>query len=728
MPVASNSTTDVAMINLIMLAADGSGGVWQDQVQLIPHGMNGDPEGFVVRIKASLPLVNNLRVLFNEHSFNADGTLHSQMERFLAAAVAQGFDLTICYGEGDAQNIGIGSGRWPRLTNAEAYAALQGNLPDVAGAWDSMLTWMEAHPQVAAGVWGWELMNESAAYRNTVRNNGSGDRLTTADFVRLYADHAIALSQMIDARADGHILAGGWGYNGDFLTLGSTQINGMTALDYLRAGIGPDLMWSAHLYPGWMGTNLATTPAELLARLEAVYAPVAGDAVIITEINADGQIDDPAQAQAYDDFYAANYEWFADYGIGLGWFPGVQTGASHLLYLESNGSQSYRHQHSLAHALNGFSLGHAPVDRAAAEVVAVSLVTARLRNESYEIAAGETDFDPVTQAGFAFGYQGADTLRGTDLSNDFLYGGSGDDLLRGFGADDFLFGQYGHDHLQGGANIDNLFGGRGHDTLDGGAGNDYLVGGLGDDSYVVSGAGDVVVEHLNEGRDLVLTTLAAYGLGANVEHLTYLGAGRFAGTGNAAQNRITGGAMADTLSGMQGRDTLEGGAGADVLIGGGGVDTASYQSAGSGVRADLDAVLTGLLAGDAAGDRFVSVENLRGSSHADRLSGDAGANVLSGLAGADVLTGRAGKDQLFGGTGADRFVFGPGDGADRLQDFEDDVDTLVFTGLPGVAQVADVLALAHQQGAHVRIDFGQGNSILVANTSLAALADDIVIL
>ena len=38
-----------------LLAADGSGGVWQDPVQLIPHGMNGDPEGFVAAILAVAP-------------------------------------------------------------------------------------------------------------------------------------------------------------------------------------------------------------------------------------------------------------------------------------------------------------------------------------------------------------------------------------------------------------------------------------------------------------------------------------------------------------------------------------------------------------------------------------------------------------------------------------------------------------------------------------------------
>lgn len=735
--VAGSSTADVTMINLVMLAADGSGGVWQDPVQLIPHGMNGDPEGFVARIRESLPLVNNLRVLFNEYSFNPDGSLNPQMERFLAAAVAQGFDLTIAYGEGDAQNIGIGEGRWPDLSNAAAYAALQQNLPDIQGAWDAMLSWMEGHPQVAQGVWGWELMNESAAYRHSVRNNGAGDGLSAADFVKLYADHAIALSQMIDARAEGNILVGGWGYNGDFLTLQDTMIGGVTALDYLRAGVGADLVWSAHLYPGWMGTNLVASPAELLARLEAVYAPVAGDAVLITEINAVGAIDDPARAQNYEDFFAANYEWFAENGIGLGWYPGVQTGSSHLLYLEGNGTETYRNQHSLAHALNAFSLGRAPAEAAAGEVVAAALVQARLRNQGYEIAAGEADFDAVTQAGFGFGFGGNDTVTGSAQSNDFLYGGRGNDVLQGFGADDFLFGQYGNDHLQGADGIDNLFGGRGNDRLDGGAGNDYLAGGTGSDSYVVGDAGDVVIEHAGEGVDLVETVLVSYTLGANIDHLTYLGTAQFAGTGNDLANRITGGNLANSLSGLTGDDTLQGkagsdilngGLGADLVNGGTGVDTATYQTATAAVIADLAGLTSGAAAGEAAGDRFVAVENLRGSGFGDGLWGNAGANRLWGQAGDDVLTGRAGNDQLFGGAGADRFVFGTADGADHVRDFANNLDTLVFSGIAGVNTVADALARASQTGADVLFDFGTGNSVLVAAISLAALADDIVIL
>ena len=62
----------------------------------------------------------------------------------------------------------------------------------------------------------------------------------------------------------------------------------------------------------------------------------------------------------------------------------------------------------------------------------------------------------------------------------------------------------------------------------------------------------------------MLTTLATYTLGANVENLTYTGAVAFAGTGNTLANVITGGAGADTLTG----GANSAGAGVDKLTGG----------------------------------------------------------------------------------------------------------------------------------------------------------------
>ena len=304
---------------------------------MIPLGMNGNSEAFVAAIKDTLPLVNNLRVMFNEYSFNSDSSMNPQFERFLAAATAAGYQLTICYGGGDTQQIGLGDADHPSLINAEAYAALQDNHAVVTGAWDQMMNWMDGHSAVKGSVYGWELMNEAAAYRNTVRANGSDATYSVGSFVSLYAHHCAELAQQIEARATGHVLVGGWGYDGDFLTLGSTTVDGVSALDYLRAAVGQSLVWSAHLYPGWMGTDTATDPASLMARFDQIFVPLQGDNLLVTETNINGAVDDTGQAMDVTDLFAATFEWFANNGVGLGWFPGLQTGSSHLLYIENDG-------------------------------------------------------------------------------------------------------------------------------------------------------------------------------------------------------------------------------------------------------------------------------------------------------------------------------------------------------------------------------------------------------
>ncbi|MBB4583950.1 Ca2+-binding RTX toxin-like protein [Rhizobium aethiopicum] len=115
--------------------------------------------------------------------------------------------------------------------------------------------------------------------------------------------------------------------------------------------------------------------------------------------------------------------------------------------------------------------------------------------------------------------------------------------------------------------LDNtITGGAGNDTLNGGAGADTLIGGAGNDTYIVDNAGDIVTEAADAGIDTVRTNLAAYALGINVENLTFIGTGPFAGTGNALNNVIVGGSGPNTLTGGAGNDTLTGGAAADVFV------------------------------------------------------------------------------------------------------------------------------------------------------------------
>ena len=94
------------------------------------------------------------------------------------------------------------------------------------------------------------------------------------------------------------------------------------------------------------------------------------------------------------------------------------------------------------------------------------------------------------------------------------------------------------------------------------------------------------------------------------------------------------------------------------LNGGIGVDTASYAGEASGVALSLSGGGTG---GSAAGDSYVSIENITGSSYGDLLGGNSGGNVISGGNGHDDIYAYGGIDTLYGGTGEDWLDGGSGD-------------------------------------------------------------------
>jgi serralysin len=223
-------------------------------------------------------------------------------------------------------------------------------------------------------------------------------------------------------------------------------------------------------------------------------------------------------------------------------------------------------------------------------------------------------------------------------------------VLIGTALPDVLYGDAGDNTLQGGGGNDSLYSLTGQDLLDGGLGADAMAGGLGDDVYLVDNVGDVVTELSGEGRDRVETTLAAYGLTANVEDLTFVGTGNFTGIGNLLANVIIGGTGADTLRGGQGADTLNGG---------GASDTADYST--SAVAVNVNLATGAATGGDAAGDTLISMENVTGSAFNDVLTGDAGDNVLKGGDGNDTINGGAGADWLDGGSGVNALTGGSGD-------------------------------------------------------------------
>jgi serralysin len=137
--------------------------------------------------------------------------------------------------------------------------------------------------------------------------------------------------------------------------------------------------------------------------------------------------------------------------------------------------------------------------------------------------------------------------------------------------------------------------------------------------------------------------------------------------GNAGTNAIWSGNGNDILNGRggndhlvagNGNDLLLGGAGGDVLDGAAGTDGAQYNDAPAGLIADLQVATSNT--GIAAGDSYISIENLYGTNFADSLRGNAGANAIWGGNGNDILNGRGGDDRLIGGPGNDKLTGGIG--------------------------------------------------------------------
>lgn len=267
-------------------------------------------------------------------------------------------------------------------------------------------------------------------------------------------------------------------------------------------------------------------------------------------------------------------------------------------------------------------------------------------------------------------YGGADNdMIAGGLDDDTLYGGSGNDTVYGGSEDDSLIGEDGHDVLYGGTGIDTLSGGIGNDILLGGDGADQLDGGAGTDraQYSLAIAGvlaDLQNASLNTGEATGDTYVSIENLaGSNFNDDLRGDAQNNAIWGWDGGDALYGRDGNDSLSGDDGNDTLNGGAGADRLDGGAGTDRAQYSNATGAVLADLQNA--SLNTGEAAGDTYVSIENLHGSKYNDDLRGDAENNMLWGWDGNDTLYGRDGNDTLLGGAGADRLDGGAG--TDRAQ-------------------------------------------------------------
>lgn len=284
-----------------------------------------------------------------------------------------------------------------------------------------------------------------------------------------------------------------------------------------------------------------------------------------------------------------------------------------------------------------------------------------------------------------------------------------------------LIGGIGNDTLNGGSGNDTLLGGVGNDTLNGSIGDDIMIGGLGGDTYYVDSLGDVIVENTGEGIDLVRASLASYTLGAELENLTFGGAGSFVGIGNAMDNVLTGGTGADTLDGGAGSDTMIGGVGNDVYI----VDTLGdvvTEAANSGT----DEIRTAL----ASYTLGANVENLTYTgSAAFTGTGNALANTFVGGAGVDTLIGGLGNDTYLIGASGDIIVEKAGEGTDLVRTalesytLATDLENLTYTGSASFAGTGNAAVNIMTGGVGNDILDGAGGN----DTMIGGVGNDVYI-
>jgi len=170
--------------------------------------------------------------------------------------------------------------------------------------------------------------------------------------------------------------------------------------------------------------------------------------------------------------------------------------------------------------------------------------------------------------------------------------------------------------------------------------------------------------------------------------------------GNIADNGLWGGDGKDVIKGEGGEDIIRGDKGDDVLNG----------------NHNADVIIGGL-----------------GN---DILRGGGGRDILNGGDGDDTLRGGIGRDKLTGGAGADTFVFKDGWSVDKINDFEDNVDTIELDSAlwgGGAMTVADLLNPANgyasveanngNSGFHVELNFGGGDILKIHGISDLSLLD-----
>ncbi len=169
--------------------------------------------------------------------------------------------------------------------------------------------------------------------------------------------------------------------------------------------------------------------------------------------------------------------------------------------------------------------------------------------------------------------------------------------------------------------------------------------------------------------------------------------------------------------------------------------TLNYERGGGGYVSYADGIYGGFTIANG-----VVIENAIGGSGDDRLTGNGQDNVLRGKKGNDKLVGKKGDDKLVGSGGSDKLVGGSGDDKlvgsggrdkfvfknnfdqDRIQDFQNNKDTILlddnlWNGNKSVNKVLN--QFGYKSGNDFVLDFGNGDILTILDTTKSELKNDI---
>lgn len=412
----------------------------------------------------------------------------------------------------------------PTGTNAQKVESLTSYvLANALEGFQRLRLFLADNPDMMAATLGLELFNEPAIY-NIYKTEMAADPVygRPGFFEHLFADHCIAIVQQIREWWPGQIQIPLFRYNASAKDLMAKRA-GVTALDRIRRAVGVDqLVWSIHMYPGWVLPQ--SSDRGVIGAMRKVIAPLGKDRLCYTETHVGGtQIADSPPELLQLPYFLEGLQWLRRRGAGVGYFPIHNTGAScpFTFYLDASGQMT--HMWVLGEILR---LWHARGDLPAVAPVSHPISVIADFRDLAGVARGTVVATsvrigilgaPGSMAGAAGAFNillgnriGGDTLTAAAGTRNHLIVVAGSNVLEARGTMDVLRGGAGTDTLILNGAVALADGGRGPSLIQVNTGRAHIYTGQGKCSMAFQPTGQAhVIRDLKAGDEIDLTAWGA---------------------------------------------------------------------------------------------------------------------------------------------------------------------------------------------------------------------------